>query len=146
MSAVTKGAGSCAGPGPSLTIGGRNAGSAHSRSDISEPRPRQDQDCSTLGMSVPWPGPWGGHRARSPRHCVQPELSLAEPRVSFHSTSRQRGGLRGGWSRRPGRGTKEPTVVTEGLRYPSQSMTCLISTALSQPVQKRRPNERALVS
>lgn len=37
-------------------------------------------------------------------------------------------------------------MVTEGLRYPSRSMTCLISTALSQPVQKRRPNERALVS
>ena len=49
VSAVTEGAGSCAGPGPTLTIGGRNPGSSQSCSDISEPCPKQDQGCSAQG-------------------------------------------------------------------------------------------------
>lgn len=38
------------------------------------------------GMSVPWPGPWGSHQVRRPRHCIQPQLPLWKPGVSFHST------------------------------------------------------------
>lgn len=50
VSGVTKAGGQLCRSWASLTIGGRNSGSAYSYSDTPEPSPRQQRGCSTM-----WP-------------------------------------------------------------------------------------------
>lgn len=99
VSAVTKGAGSFADPGPSLTIGGRSSGSVLSHTQTSQSlvpgrteaaAPRDERD-------VAWPRGWlPGQEAMA--------LCSAnrEPRVSVHSSVCEqwaRAGSRKGWGR-----------------------------------------------
>lgn len=60
---------------PSITIGGRDSGSTHSCSDISEPSSRQRQQNSQQASGKGVVATWGGHQTRSEWHQIQSELA-----------------------------------------------------------------------
>lgn len=126
------------GPGPSLTIGGRDSGSTHSCSDISEPSSKQDQHCSIQGAAS-WP--WG-----------------ATTRRGGHSTGTARAGPLGvqgkssqhpslGWQKRGlGKMVEEGFSWNQGegaLLLSLKETPCPVYTVLSQLHSEKETNPLA---